>query len=111
MVRKKGGMEGLKSIAMVEPTREIKDEISIERRYYLTSLINVEDFSRAAHNYWHVENKLHWLLDVTFREDVLRIRQGHAAENFSTIRRIALNLLKQEKNSKRGVESKPLKAG
>lgn len=107
----KSEWKGLKAIAMVESTREIQGKTSTERRYYLTSLINLEDFSRAARNHWHVENKLHWSLDVTFREDFSRVRQGHAAENFSTIRRIALNLLKQEKTSKRGIESKRLKAG
>ena len=103
--------KGLKSIAMVESIREIQGEISTERRYYLTSVMSITDFSRAARNHWHVENKLHWSLDVAFREDFSRVRQGHAAENFSTLRRIALNLLKQEKTSKRGIESKRLKAG
>lgn len=103
--------KSLKAIGMVESCREIKEEKSIEQRYYLLSLDNIDDFSRAVREHWHVENKLHWSLDVTFREDDSRVRVGHAAENLSTIRRIALNLLKQEKTLKGGIETKRLKAG
>ena len=62
-------------------------------------------FRRLTHH------KLHWSLDVTFREDDSRVRMGYASENLSTIRRIALNLLKQEKTLKGGIETKRLKAG
>ena len=60
--------------------------------------------------HWGIENKLHWSLDVSFREDDLRNRVGHSAENFSRMRRLALNLLRQDKSCKAGVNGKRLKA-
>lgn len=101
----------LKGIGMVESRRDVNGEISFERRFYVVSVLDIEAFSRAVRRHWHVENKLHWTLDVAFKEDLSRARIGYASENFSTLRRIALNLLKQEKTSKRGIESKRLRAG
>jgi predicted transposase YbfD/YdcC len=104
--------EGLRSVGMVESTREIEGQRTVERRYYLTSLpLAVESFGRAVRGHWGVENKLHWVLDVCFREDQSRARAGHAAENLATLRRLALNLLKREKTKKRGVKGKQLNAG
>lgn len=60
--------------------------------------------------HWGIENRLHWSLDVTFREDTLRNRVGHSAENLSRIRRLALNLLRQEKSCRVGAKGKRLKA-
>jgi predicted transposase YbfD/YdcC len=94
---------------MVEATREIKGQRTVERRYYLSSLpLNVETFARAVRGHWGIENKLHWLLDVDFREDQSRVRTGHAAENLASLRRLALNLLKREKNKKRSIRGKML---
>ena len=56
-------------------------------------------------------NKLHWVLDVCFREDQSRARTGYAAENLATLRRLALNLLRREKTKKRGIKGKQLNAG
>ena len=103
--------ENLPAIGMVESTRELNGEKSLERRYYLTSVTHIKDFARAVRRHWSVENKLHWILDVAFKEDLSRIRVHNAAENFSILRRIALNLLKQEKTLKIGIESKRLRAG
>lgn len=61
--------------------------------------------------HWAVENSLHWVLDVGFREDESRVREGHGAENLSTLRRIALNLLKQDTTTKLGIKNKRLAAG
>src|ERR1019366_10285708 len=61
--------------------------------------------------HWGIENKLHWVLDVGCGEDLDRKRAGHAAQNFSVLNRIALNLLKQDKTSPRGIHGKRLKAG
>jgi predicted transposase YbfD/YdcC len=107
-----GKWEGLKSVGMVEAIREINGTRSVERRYYLSSLpLNVELFARAVRGHWSVENKLHWVLDVCFREDQSRVRTGYAAENLATLRRLALNLLKREKTKKRGIKGKQLNAG
>ena len=79
---------------------------------YLSSLpLGVASFGRAARGHWGVENKVHWVLDVCFREDQSRARVGHAAENLATLRRLALNLLKREKTKKRGMKGKQLNAG
>jgi len=104
--------EGLRSVGMVESIREIGEQRTVERRYYLSSLpLGVENFGRAARGHWGVENKLHWVLDVCFREDQSRARAGYAAENLATLRRLALNLLKREKTKRRGVKGKQLNAG
>jgi len=63
----------------------------------------------ATHAHWGVENSLHWVLDVTFREDESRIRKGYAPENFNIIRQLALNLLKTE-SSKLSIKKKRFKA-
>jgi len=106
-----GLWEGLHSVGVVESTREMDGQKTIERRYYLSSLpLNVEIFARAVRGHWAVENKLHWVMDVCFGEDRSRARTGHAAENLATLRRLALNLLKQEKSKKRGIKGKQLNA-
>jgi len=61
-------------------------------------------------SHWGIENSCHWVLDVVFREDASRIRVGNAAENMSTLRRLALNLLRREKSEKGGIHVKRLKA-
>jgi predicted transposase YbfD/YdcC len=106
-----GKWEGLTSVGMVESIREVKGKSTLERRYYLSSLkLDVKTFAGAVRGHWGVENKLHWVLDVCFREDQSRARAGNAAENLATLRRLALNLLKREKTKKRGIRGKQLNA-
>ena len=103
--------EGLRSVGMVEAVRQVGGQQTVERRYYLTSLpLDVTTFARAVRGHWGVENKLHWVLDVCFREDQSRARAGYAAENLATLRRLALNLLKREQTKKRGIKGKQLNA-
>jgi len=103
--------EGLQSVGLVEAIREVQGKTTIERRYYLSSLpLGVETFARAVRGHWGVENKLHWALDVCFREDQSRARAGYAAENLAALRRLALNVLKREKTKKRGIRGKMLNA-
>jgi predicted transposase YbfD/YdcC len=103
--------EGLRSVGLVESTREVSGQRTMERRYYLSSLaLGVETFARAVRGHWGIENKLHWTMDVCFGEDQSRARTGNAAENLAALRRLALNLLKREKTKKRGIRGKMLNA-
>lgn len=103
----------IQTVVVVESERKIKgQDATLEQRYYISSANkSAEYFLDASRNHWHIENKLHWILDVSFREDESRLRKGDGAENFSVIRRIALNLLKKEKTEKTGIETKRLRAG
>ena len=104
--------EGLSSVGVVESTREIDGEKTTERRYYLSSLpLDVKEFGRAVRSHWGIENKLHWVLDVSCGEDRSRARAGYGAENLATLRRLALNMLKKERTKKRGIKGKQLNAG
>ena len=106
---------GLTTVVKIESTREFKNsDKSTEKatRYYISSLMaEPKDFQKAIRSHWGIENKLHWTLDVAFGEDASRKRRDNAAQNFSILNKIALNLLKNEKSSKVGVKSRRLKAG
>lgn len=107
---------GLSHVVMVESTREVvngkkKGEISTERRYYISSLKgSASEFNAKVRGHWSIENNCHWVLDVAFKEDENRTRKSDGAENLSILRRIALNLVKQEKSGKTSVRGKRLKA-
>ncbi len=107
--------KNLKTIIKVESKREFKNSdkpTETAVRYYISS-VNAEakDFQKAIRSHWSIENKLHWTLDIAFGEDASRKRKGNAAQNFSTLNKIALNLLKNEKTLKSGVKTRRLKAG
>lgn len=100
---------GLRSIAMVEATRQVGAQSpTTEHRYYISSLDGQDARVMGAciRGHWGIENRLHWLLDMTFQEDQSRIRKGHGAENYSRLRRIALNLLRREKAVKASIRGK-----
>jgi predicted transposase YbfD/YdcC len=103
----------LQGLVRIESERYHKTSGKIEReiRYYITGLRpDAARLNSVIRQHWGIENKLHWVLDVGFGEDLDRKRAGHAAQNFSVLNRIALNLLKQDKSSKRGIKGKRLKA-
>lgn len=104
----------LQGLVRVEAERYHKGTGQTEReiRYYITSLrADAARLNRAIRQHWSIENKLHWALDVSFGEDLDRKRAGNAAQNFSLLNRLALNLLKQDNTTKLGLEGKRLKAG
>lgn len=102
----------LTSIGMVRSYTEIGDDIRSDTRYYICSIEgDAKQFAQASRGHWSVENSLHWVLDIAFREDDSRIRSGNAPGNLSILRNIALNLLKNEKTAKMGIESKRKRAG
>jgi predicted transposase YbfD/YdcC len=102
---------GLRSLIMVETVRQTPDERSVNRRYFISSLpCDAKLALETVRTHWHVENRLHWVLDIAFREDESRVRKGYGAENFAVLRQLALNLLQHEETAKCGVHAKRLKA-
>jgi predicted transposase YbfD/YdcC len=112
-LRERHKWAGVRSIAVVESRRQIGEQISQERRYFISSLPGgtAQRMGQAVRNHWTVENELHWSLDLCFAEDQSRARIGNAAENLSRVRRLALTLLKQETTAKVGIKAKRLLAG
>jgi predicted transposase YbfD/YdcC len=109
-----GEWEGLQYLVKVESTRYFKcsGKEETDTRLYITSLeADAKLLNNAIRYHWSIENSLHWVLDVSFNEDSSRKRSGFAAQNYSILNRIALNLLKNEKTTKVGVRGKRLKAG
>ena len=100
------------SIAMVESERQCEGQTSREVRYYISSLApDAQKLAESIRSHWMIENPLHWVLDVAFREDECRIRTGHAPENFAILRHLALSALNQETTAKLGVQNKRHRAG
>lgn len=98
---------GVKSIAKITATVVKGEQQYTEDRYYVSSLPGKADFiNRAVRKHWFVENKLHWILDVIFKEDYCRVRTGNGAENLNTIRKIALNTIKRDNTVKTSFKNK-----
>jgi predicted transposase YbfD/YdcC len=90
---------GLGAIAVVEAEVERNGATSLERRYYLSSMpLDAKLFAHAVRCHWHVENRLHWVLDVVFHEDLNRLRSGAGPQNMATVRHMAMNLLRGPKD-------------
>ena len=104
--------EDLKSFCMMKTKRTVGEHTSVESLFYISSLdLKAKEIGKMIRSHWAVENSLHWVLDVAFREDECRKRKDNSAENFAVLRRITLNLLKQEKTCKRSIAGKRLLAG
>jgi predicted transposase YbfD/YdcC len=103
---------GLRSIARVEATRDIGGNRSPERRYYITTLpSDPQRIGQAIRHHWSVENRMHWVLDMAFDEDRSRVRVRNAAQNLAIVRRIAMNLLRQDTTSRTGLRTRRFRAG
>jgi predicted transposase YbfD/YdcC len=95
---------GLKAVVVVESSREISGKIQQETRFYITSLVMLAVLlGPIVRSHWAIENSLHWVMDMIFRDDECRVRTDHAPANFTTIKHIAHNLLRKApgKNSLR----------
>lgn len=100
-----------KTIAMVIRQREVDGEMSTEKSFFISSLENnASTIANSIRKHWGIENSLHWCLDVAFKEDHCRVRKEHAPQNLGILRHMAVNLLKQEKTLKGGLQTKRLKA-
>lgn len=88
-------------------------QVSVEVRYFVSSMtsISAEQMLRAGQRQWHIENRLHWVMNVQFGEDLWRIRKDHAAQSMATLQHLSLNLLQQEISAKVGIQVKRSRAG
>lgn len=105
---------GVKTVAVVVSRVTVQGKTKSSMRYYISSVENsAQIIAKAVRSHWGIENSLHWILDVAFREDDSRIRKGHGQENFAVLRHIAVNLLKraQPEKKKFGMATQRLKAG
>jgi predicted transposase YbfD/YdcC len=101
----------LHGVCMVLAERTVGDQTSMEVRYYVGSFPGtVQEYAEVIRGHWGIENTLHWVLDVTFREDASRARADHGAENLAWLRRLAVSLLKNDTTCKRSLRQKSLKA-
>lgn len=101
----------LTGVARVRCTRELKGELSVNDRYFLTSLSDVDALAHAVRAHWGIENSLHWILDVAFDEDANRAKTDHAQANLVTLRHLAVNQLKREASLKASIKTKRMRAG
>jgi predicted transposase YbfD/YdcC len=106
-----GAWRDLRGVGMAISERvDTQGRHSLETRFYIMSRsLSAQEFAEAVRGHWGIENRLHWQLDVSFREDECRVHRDHAPANLSVIRRFALGLLKRETSGKRGIEIKRLK--
>ena len=106
------GWVDLKTLVCVKSIRTQKGKTTQEFRYYISSLkSDAQRLAEIVRSHWAVENKLHWHLDVSFGEDLCKVRTDHAAENFSLVKKMALNLLKADTSEKLGIPNKRKLAG
>jgi len=110
-IRNYEGWTDLQTIVRVQRERRLPDKTEINTAYYISSLpAEADSLLDATRFHWAVENSLHWVLDVIFREDDARVRVGHAAHNMAILRQLALNIIKKDQ-SKGSIRTKRFKAG
>lgn len=98
LIERHPGWKELSAIGMIKASREINGKTGTSVRYYICSqTMTPEEFAVSVRAHWGIENKLHWVLDVTFRDDDCRVREDDGPENFTIIKHMAMNLLKRAK--------------
>lgn len=103
--------KSLHSLIKVSSQRQTSTGTSLEDRYFISSSkLSAKQLLKAVRGHWGIENGLHWVLDIAFREDESRVRKDYAPENLAILRHIALNLLKQDTSKKVGIKNKRLAA-
>jgi predicted transposase YbfD/YdcC len=111
LIRDRALWRDLHGVCLAVNERTVNGVTSVEARYYIGSLHGtVEDYARVIRDHWSIENRCHWVLDVTFREDACRNRAEHGAENLAWLRRMALSLLKNDTTCDRSLRGKSAKA-
>lgn len=94
-LQKRHNWPGLAGVVVVESTRETGDKIERETRFYITSLmLPATMLASIVRSHWAIENSLHWVMDMIFRDDECRLRTSHAPANFCTIKHMAQNLIR-----------------
>lgn len=113
LLRDRDAWPRLACVIRVERERRVGGETTTRPHFYISSVQTrrAEELARLCRRHWSIENELHWSLDMSFGEDASRVRTGHAAENLSRLRRLALNLLKRETSRPIGLKAKRLRAG
>ena len=112
LVRKHQNWKGLRSVVRIVSQRNFGEKVETQTRYFISSLpADAKIILKVKRSHWKIENQLHWVLDIAFREDESRVRKDHSSENLAVLRHVALNLLKQEKTAKGGIHAKRLQAG
>ena len=103
---------GLQTVVKLLTVRQSGGKTQITYRYFISSWKGTaKEFLGYIRGHWHIENGLHWVLDIAFREDESRIRNQHAPQNMAVLRHLALNLLKQNQSIKVGMAAKRKRAG
>ena len=106
-----GRWAGLRGIGLVEAERRLGDQRSVEVRHFLLSQpLDAATFAGLVRSHWGIENRLHWVLDVTCDEDACRVRAGHAAQNLAALRHLALNLLRRDATRRGSIATKRFRA-
>lgn len=104
--------KALHSLVKIVSQRQLGGKTTIQTRYFISSLAPTAQRALAiCRDHWHIENDLHWVLDIAFNQDHNRVHKDHAPENLSVLQHIALNLLKQETSTQASIKTKRLRAG
>jgi predicted transposase YbfD/YdcC len=104
-------LPGVAAIIRVKSRTELKDRCRLETRYYITSAaLSAERAAQAIRGHWGIENSLHWVLDVVFKEDQSRLRKGHGAKNMAVVRHFAINLVRSV-SDRRSIKLRRKRAG